>query len=272
MVSVSIVTYHTPTSELDTCLSSLNSKHVSRIYIVDNSQSDRICQWATSHPSVIYIPSKNRGYGAGHNQAILRECQYDSEDKVPYHLVMNSDLTFNPETIDVIESYMDAHPDIGTIQPRIIGPNSEPQYTCRCLPTPLDVFIRRFLPSKWFISKRDHYLLKHLDLNKAWNIPYHQGSFMFMRKTALKKAGLFDENFFMYPEDIDLTRRIHRYYSTVYWPGATIVHYHRASSYHSMRMLWIHIINMIRYFNKWGWIHDYERSQFNRNIKEYSSS
>lgn len=116
---------------------------------------------------------------------------------------------------------------------------------------------------------REKYLLKHLDDTATWDIPYHQGSFMFLRKDALKAAGLFDERFFMYPEDIDLTRRIHRHYRTLYWPGVTITHSHRAASYHSPRMLWIHVTNMIRYFNKWGWLRDEERRRMNDAISRY---
>ena len=89
-----------------------------------------------------------------------------------------------------------------------------------------------------------------------------------MSKVVLREVGLFDERFFMYPEDIDLTRRIHRHYLTACWSGATIIHRHRAASYHSRRMLRIHIVNMIRYFNKWGWIYDPERRDFNRTITE----
>ena len=86
---------------------------------------------------------------------------------------------------------------------------------------------------------------------------------MLLRTEALLKSGLFDERFFMYPEDIDLTRRIHRDFLTLYYPSETIVHAHRQASYHSLRMLWIHATNMIRYFNKWGWLFDSERRLFN---------
>lgn len=90
---------------------------------------------------------------------------------------------------------------------------------------------------------------------------------MFIRMSALQEAGLFDERFFMYPEDIDLTRRIHRRYKTLYFPMCEIIHYHRAESYKNLRMTKIHIINMIRYFNKWGWWFDAERRKFNRRIR-----
>lgn len=89
---------------------------------------------------------------------------------------------------------------------------------------------------------------------------------MFLRVKALERVGLFDERFFMYPEDIDLTRRIHRHFTTLYFPQATVVHAHRAASYKSLKMLWIHMANMVRYFNKWGWIYDAERSKANRQL------
>lgn len=81
-----------------------------------------------------------------------------------------------------------------------------------------------------------------------------------------QKVGLFDERFFMYPEDIDITRRMHRWYRTMFVPSVTIVHAHRAASYKNKKMLKIHMVNMIKYFNKWGWIVDKERSAWNRKL------
>lgn len=98
------------------------------------------------------------------------------------------------------------------------------------------------------------------------NLPYHQGSFMLFRTDCFRKVGLFDERFFMYPEDIDMTRRMHKHYRTMFWPEVTIVHAHRAASYTSLRMLWVHSYNMIKYFNKWGWVFDKERREWNKRI------
>lgn len=266
MISVSIVTYHTPIAELDTCLSSLASPTVSRIYIVDNARQCEVEEWASGKEKIIYIPADNNGYGAGHNIAMHREL--DKPD-TSYHLVMNSDMRFSPAILSSIETFMDAHPDIGTLQPHMTGRDGKTQYPARLLPTPADVMIRRFLPQHWFKAMRSRYLLRHLDSTVAWDIPSHQGSFMFLRKDALRITGLFDERFFMYAEDIDLSRRIHAHFRTLYWPGASVVHYHRAASYHSTRMLVIHIVNLIRYFNKWGWIFDSTRADINSSIKPY---
>lgn len=87
---------------------------------------------------------------------------------------------------------------------------------------------------------------------------------MLLRTEAVLKARLFDERYFMYPEDIDLTRTIHRDYLTIFFPDVTVVHDHARESYHSWHMTWVHMVNMCRYFNKWGWLFDKERRVMNR--------
>ena len=87
---------------------------------------------------------------------------------------------------------------------------------------------------------------------------------MLLRCDTLREVGLFDERFFMYPEDIDLTRRIHAVAKTIFYPYVKVVHNHRRASYHSLRMTLIHIANMVRYFNKWGWFFDRARRRINR--------
>jgi GT2 family glycosyltransferase len=97
-------------------------------------------------------------------------------------------------------------------------------------------------------------------------VPYLSGCFMFLRVAALKKVGLFDERFFMYPEDIDLTRRMYKEFKTVFYPEVEITHQHARESYKSLKLFYIHIVNMIRYFNKWGWFFDKERRIVNQRV------
>lgn len=261
-LSVSIVTYNTDLHELERCLQSLDSPIVGNISIIDNSNQEYIAHYCKSIKKVTYIPNENIGYGAGHNIGI----RYSLNQNIDYHLVLNSDVRFEPQVLETLIEYMDKNTDVGQIQPKITYPGGELQYTVRMLPTPRDLILRRFLP-KSIVDKNDYrYLLKFADHNKIMNIAYHQGSFMLFRTSAIRKIGLFDERFFMYPEDIDITRRMHRHFKTIYFPEVSIIHDHRAASYKNGRMLRIHIINMIRYFNKWGWIFDKERRQFNRQI------
>lgn len=205
---------------------------------------------------------ENAGYGKAHNVA-LRESVYD---KVPYHLVLNADISLNAEEIDSLYRFMDAQPSVGQLMPKVVYPNGETQYLCKLLPTPIDVFGRRFLPKRIIARRNARYELRASGYNRPMNVPYLSGCFMLLRTEAALKAGLFDERYFMYPEDIDLTRRIHRDYLTLYYPAIQIVHNHKKGSYHSMRLLWIHIVNMCKYFNKWGWWYDPERRAFNRQL------
>ena len=114
------------------------------------------------------------------------------------------------------------------------------------------------------MAKRNYkYELRDKDLERPVNAPYLSGCFMFLRTKSAVESGLFDERYFMYPEDIDLTRSIHRNWLTLYYPEWTIVHAHAQASYKNRHMLWVHIQNICRYFNKYGWFFDAERQTFN---------
>lgn len=263
MVSVSIVTYNTPLDEMARCLDSLRSELVGKIVVVDNARCAAMRDFCSQRPEVKYIASENRGFGAGHNIAISM-CL--AEGDANYHLVLNSDVRFKPEVIKELHDFMENNPDVGLVQPEVFYPDGRRQYTARLLPSPIDSFGRRFLPSGFTHKRNNRYLLKDIDRSRPFEAPYFQGSFLFLRCDALRDAGLFDERFFMYPEDIDLSRRIHTRWRTLCLPSVRIIHDHRAASYHSLRMTAIHAVNMARYFNKWGWIFDSERRRVNRDI------
>lgn len=262
-----MVTYNTDISEVLHCMYCLAVNGVLDIWMVDNSPKEN-----DIHATVAAIPMlgkvrlryihlpHNPGYGAAHNCAIREALAEGSEA----HLVVNTDITFEPGTIDRLAALLASDSRIGQISPRIISPDGTQQFAQRLLPTPFDVFGRRFLPKFIMAGRNRRYMLTQRDDTTTANIPYHQGSFMLFRAQALKDTGGFDERYFMYPEDIDITRRIHSKYLTIYYPDVSVVHNHRASSYRSMKMLWMHCRNMIKYFNKWGWWCDGERRRVNR--------
>jgi GT2 family glycosyltransferase len=150
--------------------------------------------------------------------------------------------------------------------PRVLYPDGRLQYLCKLLPTPKTLIVRRFLASLKSTLQRENfrYELQSSGYDKILDVPFLSGCFMFLRTEALRKVGLFDERFFLYTEDADLTRRIHRHYRTVFFPEATIYHHHARGSYKTPWLLWCNILSAIRYFNKWGWVRDAERDRFNR--------
>ena len=90
---------------------------------------------------------------------------------------------------------------------------------------------------------------------------------MFMRLSILKENNIFfDDGYFMYCEDFDLIRRLHRVAKTLYYPKVKIIHNHEKASYKNRKMLYTHIKSAVRYFNKFGWLFDKERRVMNRRL------
>lgn len=263
VIAASIVTYRTDDNELSRCIDSLDMSALDMVYVIDNSCSEHTRILCGERERVEYIPSDNIGYGAAHNIALRKSLALRRD----YHLVLNPDIWFNPADIRPLLDYMESNTDVGTLQPQILNPDGSLQYTVKQVPSPFDLILRRFLPKMLFPRRRDAYELRHMDHSKPFNAPVHQGSFMLLRCSALHRVGLFDERFFMYPEDIDLTRRIHACFRTMFVPSVKVIHDHHAQSYKDLHMLRIHVCNMIRYFNKWGWFIDRQRTEFNSRLK-----
>jgi GT2 family glycosyltransferase len=261
-ISASIVLYKTEEKQLEQLLSCVSrSGLINQVYLIDNSPNP--VESNLFHLSFVkYIKStKNVGYGAGHNIA-LRESILSND----FHFVLNPDIYFEPIEISKMINKMAKDKNIGQLMPKVYYPDGELQYLCKLLPTPFDLFFRLFSvgPLKNFaVNRRNNFELRFTGYKKEMNIPYLSGCFMLFRTSALKVVGLFDERFFMYPEDVDITRRMHAKYKTIFYPGAVIVHDHAKESYKSKKMLWIHVVNMIKYFNKWGWFFDAEREKVN---------
>ncbi len=263
--NASIVLYNTNHEQLRKVISSFFSTRLQvKLYLVDNSPTDALKYFSELDSRIVYIfNNANLGYGAAHNIAIRKSI----EENVPYHLVLNPDIYFEPGVLETLYDYMEKHPDVGNVMPKVLYPNGEIQYLCKLLPTPMDLIVRRFIPFRKIKEKmNERYELRWTGYDKEMNIPYLSGCFMFLRVESLKKVGLFDERFFMYPEDIDLTRRLHEKFKTIYYPKVIIIHDHAKESYINGKMLFIHIKNIVKYFNKWGWFFDTKRRKINHTV------
>lgn len=265
MITASIVLYNTPKFQVETVLKSvLDSKCIEKLYVIDNSPNDWWRCLEKTSTIIRYVHNENSGYGASHNLAMRKA----EEEGSSYHVVLNPDLKFDSNVIQGVYEFMEAHKDVGHVMPKILNQEGELQYLCKLVPSPFDLIFKRFLPKRFSKKSAYKFQLKFADYDKEMDVPYLSGCFMFFRMEAIKKVNGFDERFFMYPEDIDITRRIHRFYRTVYYPKFFVYHLHAAESYHSRKMLKVHIQNMIEYFNKWGWFIDSERNRFNKETLE----
>ena len=261
MLTISIVLYKTDYVQLVRCINSVNKSIDAIIFLIDNSPTVDLKKISILFHNVKYIyNSTNLGYGAAHNIALRNAFQMGCV----YHIILNADVYFDAPTLGRLVEYMNRMSDVGLVMPKVLFPNGEIQYLCKLVPTPLDLIGRIILPKIIWSKRTFKFQMQESNYSQEMFVPYLSGCFMFLRIEALKKCGLFDERFFMYPEDIDLSRRIANKYRTMFYPEAIIYHEHGAASKKSIKMFIIHAINIIKYFNKWGWFFDSERRHLNR--------
>lgn len=256
-VTASIVLFHHSSSDIEKTLRSLLSQpEITKIVLVDNGGSS----WASKINDfrIHYIDAKqNIGFGRAHNLAIQ---QFAKE--TDYFLICNPDISFGIETIKTIISAAEKN-SAGLFMPKVTYPDGSRQELCKLLPSPIDLFARRFFPPLAKITD-PRYLLQHADFNQPFFAPSLSGCFMFCRSNALMALDGFDGRFFMYMEDIDLARRFAVNYGNCYLPVATICHEFQKDSYKNPKLLKYHIISAIKYFNKWGWFFDKGRRSLNK--------
>lgn len=266
-LSASIVLYKNPASMLQKAIDSfLNTSLDVKLYLIDNSPTDtlRVLSFSDKRIEYIHNPS-NPGFGAAHNIAIKKSIP----EGTPYHLVLNPDIYFDHGVIEKIIEYMDHRPTVGLLMPKVLYPNGEIQTIARLFPTPWDLFARRFFPIKKYLEKLNRrYELTFFDYSSTAEIPFISGCFMFLRTDILKKTGYFDEHFFMYLEDADLSRRIGMVSKTILYPHVSIYHEYQRGSHRDFKLLMIFIRSAFTYFNKYGWFFDSYRKNSNQRTLE----
>jgi GT2 family glycosyltransferase len=259
----SIVLYNNRPEIIQKVISSfLHTSLNVRLFLVDNSETNECSKFAGIDERIEYIfNNRNTGYGSGHNVAIRKSMELG----IPYHLVLNPDVYYETGALETIYSFMQNHPDVGQLMPQVLYPDGRLQYLCKLLPTPFILVFRRVL-LKWFHESRinKRYELRFSGYDTLMDIPALSGCFMLLRTSVLREAGLFDERFFMYLEDIDLTRRMGQKSRTVFYPGVKIYHEHNRRSYRELLLLREHLVSAVKYFNKWGWFIDRERRRTNK--------
>lgn len=235
--------YQTPITEVQSLVEKLREcTLVDKIWLIDNSG---LTTEKYQFMGCDYVSGQgNIGYGRGHNIAIEKSLETDAD----IHLVMNSDLEFGTGLLQHLTEFMQENPDVAYVMPKVLNSDGTDQRLAKRLPTLGDLLHRRL-----FKSDRGS-----LDLSddRIWDVPCMSGCFMFLRSEALRELKrqdgyVFDPRYFLYFEDIDLSRRLNMRFRTVYYPQFTITHYHRRESYKSMRIAIIHTWSMVKYFWKW---------------------
>ncbi len=225
-ISVVIVSFNVKNYLLN-CLRSVlkASAHFSvEIIVVDNDSSDGSTEAVKKEfPEIVTIQnSQNLGFGTACNQGL-------SIAKGNFLLILNPDTIVEESTFEKLIPAMKSDEEIGMMGCKILNEDGSLQLACRrSFPTPwsafsrLTGFSRLFPKSPLFAS----YNLTYMDENKSYQLDAISGSFMLLSRKAYESTGGFDEQFFMYAEDLDLCFRVKESgLKVVYNPEASIIHF-----------------------------------------------
>lgn len=250
-LSIAIVTYNNSKiieNTVKSIIKSIPSEYSYKLYIVDNDSKDNTVDVVKKISGNIEIVELgvNKGFGFGHN-AILDVINSK------YHFVINPDIEIeDPEQIRKMIKYLDFNQDVGMLSPMILNPDLSIQFLCKTNPTVFDMLIRR-ISSNLFKKRQEKYIMKDSGYNKIMNLDYATGAFMLFRTNVYKELKGFDDTFFMYLEDADITRRVNQISKAIFYPEARVIHAWERGSHKSFKFARITVQSMFIYFNKWGW-------------------
>jgi GT2 family glycosyltransferase len=232
-LSVVIVSYRCA-HHLARCLDSLDADACDglEVIVVDNASGDGTADVARKHPDVTLIErAGNAGFARAANEglAIARG---------------RAVLVLNPDTViptGALRACLDAlwsEPDVGVLTPRVVDEHGHIDHRChRTFPTAWSAFcfmtgLDRLLP----LRSAQAYTMRYLPHDQPADVDAVSGAFMLMRADALHQVGGFDQQFFMYAEDIDLCMRFRRAgWRVAYQPVTTVVHVGGGSGDHGVR-------------------------------------
>ncbi len=192
--------------------------------IVDNASDDGSVELIRNkYPSVnLIINKENLGFGKANNQALKIA-------KGKYILLINPDAIVSEDTFDLMINFFENNQDAGLAGCKILNPDGSLQLACRrSFPGPWTSFCKVTGLSNLFPNSRifARYNLTYLNENQTYEVDAISGSFMMMKREVYDKVNGFDEEFFMYGEDLDLCYRIQQAgYKVFYVHNAQIIHY-----------------------------------------------
>ena len=244
-LSIIIVNYNTRDLLRD-CLNSIyqSQGHLNfNVVVVDNASPDNSATMVeTEFPQVISIANKiNGGFAQANNQGLCQvgfKADGTSMPHAPrYALLLNPDTLLPPTGLTDMVAFMDEHPEAGAVGPKLVRPDGSLDLACRrSFPTPEVSFYRMMGLSKIFPRNRlfGRYNMTFADPNELIEVDAVVGAFMLVRREAIAQAGLLDETYFMYGEDLDWAYHIKAHGWKIYYnPEVTVTHVKRAASRNS---------------------------------------
>ena len=250
-ITIGVVTYNNADEigELLDSITECSSFHDLTVYLYDNASTDNTAGVVKEkYPWVRLIKGKkNLGFGRAHNEIIKLV-------KSKYHIIVGPDVNIHTDTITDAVKYLDDNPDIAVLTPFVLNPDGTQQYLPKRNPKLKyllgGTFENKF---KWAARLRAEYTLKDKVITEPIDVEFCTGAFMFTRTDMLIGVGGFDDRYFLYSEDADLTRKLRSIGRAVYVPNIRITHkWHRDNRRWRKKTFWIALHSNIKYMMKWS--------------------
>ncbi|WP_232280128.1 glycosyltransferase family 2 protein [Roseiflexus castenholzii] len=204
-----------------------------RITVVDNASTDRtFAMLRTRHPNVEVIDAgRNLGFAGGNNLALRRVLSRNGS-RVRYVLLLNPDTEVIGDAIPTLVRYLEEHPDVVVVGPRLRYSDGTVQSSRRRFPTPGVLFWEstplewRWLNNPWV----RRYRCMDTPDDREQTVDWLVGAALLVRRSAIDRVGLLDASFVMYSEELEWQQRLHACGRIVYLPAAEIMHHEGKSS------------------------------------------
>ncbi len=218
------------------------------LFVVDNASPDgtgeKLLSSSTGQSWQVLVQEQNLGFGSGHNVVLPL---INSK----YHAVINPDIVLSEDAISTLCDYLEKNEDVVMVTPRLVFENGQEQYTSKRAPTFMALLSRQ-LPLPFLKKFELYYQMRDKDLTKVQEIDFCTGCFFVMRTDVFKKIGGFDEGYFMYVEDADITRKAKEHGKVMFVPCATVMHKWHRTPNKKLKHFFMQIKSMFRYWKKWG--------------------
>jgi len=248
-ITASIVLYKENEDVLKKTIDSFIETPLSKkLYLIDNSSS-KVLKHLSKHSDIEYIfTGENIGFSSAHNLIIEKVKNFSS-----FHLILNPDISFNTQTIPFLIQKLKKDPLVAMIAPKVLYPSGKVQYTCRKFPTLFELIVRRSGPFKPFFSSiiaEGEY--RNRDISVPFYCDFVIGCFQLFKTEEFVRIEGFDQQYFLYMEDVDICKKIAANNKKVlYEPNVEISHRYNKGSSKNLKLFYTHIVSIFKYFYKW---------------------
>jgi N-acetylglucosaminyl-diphospho-decaprenol L-rhamnosyltransferase len=222
---------------IENCVDTNGNNAVTRILVVDNGSTDDSGETVRKHPNVEWLQTGvNLGFGKAANRGV-------AATNAPYVLLINPDTEIDPKAIAEMAAMLNENEGVGVVGPQVLNTDGSRYPSARSFPNLIDAAGHAFIG---LINPNNPWSRRYLN---PGTIDWVSGTAMLLRRTAFDAVGGFDEDYFMYVEDVDLCWRLRKLHWRVAVAEKALVTHHigGSSEQRPTRMIVAHHRSLLRF-------------------------